>query len=144
MQCNINVIADFVRSEVLTAVKMSMLLWVATPRGLVSRYQRSALKMETACFSEIFVSAYESTEPRRTTSNVDFLFGRWNRLEVDYISLKMEAVRISETSAIKPTSTRCHDRKQVQHQCLTSEKTRNHILTLFTTQISISMCQFAF
>jgi hypothetical protein len=58
-----------VRFEVLTAVKMSMLVfWVVTPCGLVRRYQRfgetyclQLLYMETVCFSETLVSAYKST-----------------------------------------------------------------------------------
>jgi hypothetical protein len=44
-----------VRFEDLTAVKMTMLhLWVVRPS--------SALKMKTVCFSEKFVSTYESTQ----------------------------------------------------------------------------------
>jgi hypothetical protein len=66
------------RSVVLTAVKMSMLVfWVVTPCGLVGRYQRfrgtyclllqgflspsSAPKMEALCFSETLVSTFKST-----------------------------------------------------------------------------------
>jgi hypothetical protein len=45
-----------VRFEVLTAVKMSMLVfWVVTPCGLV------ALKMEAVCSRETLVSTYKST-----------------------------------------------------------------------------------
>jgi hypothetical protein len=48
-----------------------MSFWVVTPCRLVGRYQyvgetyffaSTALKMETVCFSEILVSAYESTQ----------------------------------------------------------------------------------
>jgi hypothetical protein len=53
------------KSEVLTAVKMSLLVfWVVTPCGLAGRYQRFegsySLKMETMCSSETLVST-EST-----------------------------------------------------------------------------------
>jgi hypothetical protein len=60
-----------VRFEVLTAVKMSILIfWVVTPRGRIRRYQRfeetfclpsSILKEEAVCSSETLLPAYKST-----------------------------------------------------------------------------------
>jgi hypothetical protein len=76
----------YVRSEVLTAVKMSMLLfWVVTPCRLVGccykRFGRkncpfrteanSTLKMERVCFSETLVCTYKS---------------KWRELEAETIS----------------------------------------------------------
>jgi hypothetical protein len=56
-------IKDHLRSEVLTAVKMSVLFfWVVTPCGIAGTYQRKilALKMEAVCSSETMVSTYKS------------------------------------------------------------------------------------
>jgi hypothetical protein len=52
-----------VRSEVPTAVKMLMMIWVVMPCGLIGGFQHfggdilcTALMMEAVCFSETLVS----------------------------------------------------------------------------------------
>jgi hypothetical protein len=68
----------FMRFEVLTAVKMTMLfLWVVMSYRLVGRYQRfgeTALNMETVCFSETLVSTYESTRHNPEDQHRQFFF----------------------------------------------------------------------
>jgi hypothetical protein len=65
-----------VRSELLTAVKMSMLFfWIATPGGLVGRYHfTSVLKMETVCSSEtLVITNIDCNEIFGSIKGVEFL-----------------------------------------------------------------------
>jgi hypothetical protein len=61
------------RFEVLTAVKILMLVWVVMPCGLAGRYQNTiALIMEAVSTSEVLVRFYMVKYPGRLSSSQQF------------------------------------------------------------------------
>jgi hypothetical protein len=66
---------NYVKFEVLMAVRMTMLFLVVMPCRLIGRYQYfgetlsplSALKMETVGFSDIYLRVYMASQPRKTS-----------------------------------------------------------------------------
>jgi hypothetical protein len=55
---------EYVRFEVLTAVRMTLFLWVVTPCKFVGR--SSDLRMETVC---LYLRVYTASQPRTTTTS---------------------------------------------------------------------------